>query len=121
MTCAPHQGRIVSSLLKKVGHPGPPRRLTGGYDLAGVHMPSGKVHIAYTVNGTEVVDGEQLSQIKAIRGRLEGRGVLCAQEHGLVIAAARGVGKILVIEAADDRAVREVHAGFIFNSSCSCS
>ncbi len=109
-------------MLKRVGHLGLPRRLTGGYDHPDVHLPSGKVYVAHTSNGTvEVVDGEQLNQIKTLPGPPDARGVLCTPELGSVFAAARGVGRILVTVAADDRVVREVHAGFISNSSSSGS
>lgn len=75
-------------------------------------MKSGKVYIAHTANGSlEVVDGEGLSHTRTIPGCPEASGVLCAQEEGLVFAAARGAGKILVVSVDKDDTVEEIHAG----------
>ena len=77
-----------------------------------MNQASGKVYIAHTAEGTvEVIDGAQLKHTKTIPGCPEASGVLCAQEDGLVFAAARGEGKILVIETATDRVAKELEAG----------
>src|SRR5579863_9953708 len=100
-------------MLNQVGFIRLPPHAAGGYDHADVHLKSGKVYIAHTANDSlELVDGERLSHIKTISGCPEASGVLCAQEEGLVFAAARGAGKILVLSADNDTIVEEVRAGF---------
>jgi DNA-binding beta-propeller fold protein YncE len=78
-----------------------------------VHLATGRVFIANTAAGAvEVLDGERLQHLATIPGCPEASGVLCAQEEGLVFAAARGTGKLLVIDAASLTVVREMTAGF---------
>ncbi len=68
--------------------------------------------MAHTANGSvEVVDGDGLKHITTIPGCTQASGVLCAQGEGLVFAAARGAGKVLVIDASQNRLVSEVSAG----------
>jgi DNA-binding beta-propeller fold protein YncE len=99
-------------LLKHVGFVSLPSHAAGGYDHADVHLKSGKVYIAHRANGSlEVADGEGLRHIKTIPHCPEASGVLCAQEEGLVFAAARGAGKVLVVGIDDDDSIREIHAG----------
>ncbi len=99
-------------MLKRIGSVKLPLHESGGYDHADVHKRSGKVYVAHTANGSvEVVDGEAPEHIGTIPGCAEASGVLCAQEDALVFAAARGEGKVLVVDAETDRTVREVRAG----------
>ncbi len=98
--------------MKKVGEVSLPSHSSGGFDHADVHNQSGKLFIAHTANGTvEVVDGERLVHLKTIPGCPEASGVICAQEEGLVFAASRGSGKVLVIEATHNTTLREVTTG----------
>ena len=100
-------------MLKRVGSVLIPSSGAGGFDHADVHRASGKVYIAHTANDClEVVDGVALKRIVTIPGCPEASGVLCAQDEGLVFAAARGAGKVLVVDSSSDRTIGEVKAGF---------
>ncbi len=89
-----------------------PAHPSGGFDHGDVHLASGRVFVAHTALGTvDVIDGERGRHQATIPGCPEASGVLCAQEEGLVFAAARGAGKILVIEAATAEAIEEVVVG----------
>jgi len=89
-----------------------PRHPSGGFDHGDVHLQTGRVFVAHTAMGTvEVIDGQRGLHRAAIPGCPEASGVLCAQEGGLVFAAARGAGKVLVIEAASGNVVGEVVVG----------
>ena len=59
----------------------------------------------------EVIDGERGLHRATIPGCPEASGVLCAQEESFVFAAARGAGKVLVIEAVSGDVVAEVVVG----------
>jgi DNA-binding beta-propeller fold protein YncE len=77
-----------------------------------VSLSNGYVFIANTAAGTvEVVDGEHLRHLVTIPGCPEASGVLAAQEEGLVFAAARGAGKLLIIDAVFTTVLREVAVG----------
>ena len=55
--------------------------------------------MAHTANDSvEAIDGERLVHLATVPGCDEASGVLCVQDQGLVIAAARGSGKILLID-----------------------
>jgi DNA-binding beta-propeller fold protein YncE len=58
------------------------------------------VFVAHTANDTiEVLDGERLELVQTITGCPEGSGVLCTREEpALVFLAARGNGKVLVLD-----------------------
>lgn len=85
----------------------------GDYDHGDVHLASGRVFIANTAAGNvEVLDGERLQHLATIPGCPEASGVLCAQEEGLIFAAARGTGELLVIDVASLSVVREIGVGF---------
>ena len=72
----------------------------GDFDHGDVSLSSGYVFIANTAAGTvEVVDGERLRHLVTILDCPEASGVLAAQDDALIFAAARGVGKLLVIDA----------------------
>jgi DNA-binding beta-propeller fold protein YncE len=85
---------------------------TSEFDHGDVHHATGRVFVAHTAaNTVEVVDGLTDKHLMTIPGCPEGSGVLCAQEEGIVFAAARGTGKALVIEARSGRALREFTVG----------
>ncbi len=84
----------------------------GDFDHGDVSLSNGSVFIANTTAGTvEVVDGEHLCHLVTIPGCPEASGVLAAQGEGLVFAAARGAGKLLVIDAVFTNVLREVAVG----------
>ncbi len=84
----------------------------GDFDHGDVSLQSGRVFIANTAAGTvEVVDGEHLCHLATIPGCPEASGVLAAQEEKLAFAAARGAGKLLVIDAVFTTVLREVAVG----------
>jgi YVTN family beta-propeller protein len=65
-----------------------------------VHLPTGRLFIAHTANGTvEVVDGPAYRHLQTLPNCPEASGVLRAQSKGWVFAAARGAGHVLVIDA----------------------
>ncbi len=89
-----------------------PRHPQGGFDHGDVHLPSGRVYVAHTAAGTiEVIDGDRCLHRATLPGCPEASGVLCAQDEGLVFAAARGDGRVLVIQAASDILLRQVPVG----------
>jgi DNA-binding beta-propeller fold protein YncE len=99
-------------VLKLVGSVSLPPHSSGGFDHGDVHSSTGRVFVAHTANNSvEVVDGKRLTHLATISGCEEASGVLCAQDEGLVIAAARGTGKILLIDAMTERVVSEMRAG----------
>jgi DNA-binding beta-propeller fold protein YncE len=82
------------------------------FDHGDVHHTTGRVYVAHTAaNTVEVVDGLTDRRLMTIPGCPEGSGVLCAQEEGILFAAARGAGKVLVIEARSGRTLREIAVG----------
>src|SRR5713226_6689853 len=84
----------------------------GDFDHGDVSLQSGRVFIANTAAGTvEVVDGEGLRHLATIAGCPEASGVLAAQEENLVFAAARGAGKLLVMDAVFTTVLRDVAVG----------
>ena len=89
----------------------PPGRTTS-FDHGDVHVASGRIFVAHTAaDSVEVVDGESQTHLRTIANCPEASGVLCAEEENVVFAAARGAGKILVIDA-DSLVVRkEVASG----------
>jgi DNA-binding beta-propeller fold protein YncE len=94
------------------GHVDLPRHEAGGFDHGDVHRPSGRVYVAHTAtDAVEVIDGERLAHAGTVPGCDEASGVLCAQEAGLVFAAGRGAGKILVLGVASGAVERDYPAG----------
>ena len=84
----------------------------GDFDHGDVYLPNGYVYIANTAAGTvEVVDGEHLRHLATIPGCPEASGVLAAQDDALIFAAARGAGKLLVIDARSTTVIRTVDVG----------
>ena len=84
----------------------------GDFDHGDVMLSNGSVFVANTAAGTvEVIDGQRLHHQMTISGCPEASGVLAAQEEGLVFAAARGAGKLLVIDAIFTSVLREIAVG----------
>ena len=84
----------------------------GDYDHGDVSLSNGFIFIANTAAGTvEVVDGQHLRHRITIPGSPEASGVLVAKEEGLVFAAARGAGKLLMIDPVTNAVLREVGVG----------
>jgi DNA-binding beta-propeller fold protein YncE len=85
---------------------------TSEFDHGDVHRDTGRVFVAHTAaNTVEMFDGAKGEHLMTIPGCAEGSGVLCAQDEGIVFAAARGAGKILVIEARSGRSLGEITVG----------
>ena len=102
---------MASKLVLRQYIPLPPHP-AGDFDHGDVYLPTGRVFIANTAGGTvEVVDGERLRHLATIAGCPEASGVLCAQDEALVFAAARGAGKLLVIDPTTHAVLREVGVG----------
>jgi DNA-binding beta-propeller fold protein YncE len=59
----------------------------------------------------EVIDGLVSRHLSTIAGCPEASGVLCTQDAGLEFAAARGAGKVLVIEARSTTVASEIMVG----------
>jgi DNA-binding beta-propeller fold protein YncE len=92
--------------------PPPPGDGTSEFDHGDVHWATGRVFVAHTAaNTVEIVDGRSDKHLMTVPGCSEGSGVLCAQEQGIVFAAARGAGKALIIEARSMRTLREMSVG----------
>jgi hypothetical protein len=90
-----------------------PPHPAGDFDHGDVYFANGRVFVANTAAGTvEVLDGQRLQHLATIPGCPEASGVLCAQQEGLVFAAARATGKLLVIDAVSLTAPREIAVGF---------
>lgn len=89
-----------------------PRHARGGFDHGDVHMSSGRVYVAHTAAGTvEIIDGAHGRHRATVAGCAEASGVLCAQDDGLVFAAARGAGKVLILGAIPGTVLGEVGVG----------
>ncbi len=84
-------------LVKRINvSPGRP----GDFDHGDVVPMTGRVFVAHTSEGTvDVIDGDSLEVVTVIEGCPEGSGVLSATSDRVVLAAARGAGKILHINA----------------------
>jgi len=82
------------------------------FDHGDVHLATGRIFVAHTAgDSVEVVDSEGRTHVKTIPGCPEASGVLCVQDAGIVFAAARGAGRILVIDATSLAVVGEVASG----------
>src|SRR5215469_930973 len=82
------------------------------FDHGDVHQATGRIFVAHTGgDSVEVVDGEGLAHIRTIAGCPEASGVLCAQREGIVFAAARGAGRVLVLDAGSLEVVAEAPSG----------
>ena len=92
------------------------------FDHADVHKPTGLVFVAHTANGSiEVIDGKKSLHIATISGCPEASGVICTSEGDLIFAAARGAGKILVIDPISRQVIHEIIAGSKPNGLATCS
>lgn len=79
------------------------------FDHADVHRSTGLIFVAHTATGSiEIINGERCLHISTIPGCPEASGVICAQEDNLIFAAARGAGKILVIDPISQSLIREI-------------
>lgn len=89
-----------------------PPHPAGAFDHGDVYLPIGRVFVANTAAGTiEVIEGEEGQHRLTIPGCPEASGVLCAQREGVVFAAARGAGKLLIIDANSLRVQQELTVG----------
>src|SRR5919198_5900432 len=79
------------------------------FDHADVHLSTGLLFVAHTSNGSiEIINGERCLHTSTIPGCPEASGVVCAQQDNLIFAAARGAGKILVIDPMSQNLVSEI-------------
>lgn len=84
----------------------------GGFDHADVHEPSGRVFVAHTAFGeVSILDGAQRQHVGNAPGCPEASGVLCTADASWIFAAARGAGRILVLEAPSGEVVRTLAVG----------
>jgi DNA-binding beta-propeller fold protein YncE len=89
-----------------------PPHTANEFDHGDVHVTSGRIFVAHTAADTlEILDGVNLTTLATIPGCPEGSGVLCAQDDDLVFAAARGAGKVLVIQTSSGVVRRELSVG----------
>jgi len=89
-----------------------PPHETGGFDHADVHRPSGRVFVAHTALGqVDIIDGVQGMYVGTVSDCPEASGVLCPPDTDLVFAAARGAGRVLVLEAPSGTLRRTLDAG----------
>jgi serine/threonine-protein kinase len=102
---------MASKLILRQYIPLPPYP-AGNYDHGDVSLESGRVFVANTAAGTvEVINGEHLRHLATIPGCPEASGVLCAQDDALIFAAARGAGKLLVIDPTTNTVLRTAAVG----------
>jgi YVTN family beta-propeller protein len=102
---------MESKLILRQDIPLPPHP-AGDFDHGDVSLESGRVFVANTAAGTvEVIDGEHLSHLTTIPGCPEASGVLAVQDDALIFAAARGAGKLLVIDPITLSVLRTVAVG----------
>jgi DNA-binding beta-propeller fold protein YncE len=99
-------------ILSLRGYVDLPAHASGGFDHGDVHLASGRVFVAHTATGTiEVIDGERRAFVRTLGGCPEASGVLCAQDEGIVFAAARGAGAVLVLDAPSCYALSKIAVG----------
>src|SRR5215831_5181593 len=111
-----NRGTVGGSLIMTLqlrGHLTLPPHASGGFDHGDVHAATGRVFVAHTANNTvDVIDGERLEFVRGVGGCPEGSGVLCMQDaDALVFAAARGAGKVLVLDATSCVVRNEIAVG----------
>jgi DNA-binding beta-propeller fold protein YncE len=98
--------------LTRIGAVAMPPFHASAFDHGDVHLATGRVFVAHTAAASvEVIDGERQVHVRTIAGCPEASGVLCAQDENVVFAAARGGGKILVIDATSLALLREMSSG----------
>jgi DNA-binding beta-propeller fold protein YncE len=110
-SCGSRSAGSVRRMLKLRGHLELPPHAAGGFDHGDVHLATGRVFVAHTAKGTiEVIDGGRHEH--TIPGCPEGSGVLCTQgDDALVFVAARGAGKVLVLDPRSFELRNEVVVG----------
>jgi DNA-binding beta-propeller fold protein YncE len=82
------------------------------FDHGDVHLATGLIFVAHSSRGTvEVIDGVNRAHVRTIPGCPDASGVLCLQQEGIVLVAARGAGRVLVVEVGSLRVLREVACG----------
>ena len=98
--------------LTKLGSVAIPPFRASAFDHGDVHVATGRIFVAHTGAGTvEVIDGERQSHVGTVPGCLQASGVLCAQDAGIVFAAARGAGWVLGIEPNSLAVLDEMRTG----------
>ncbi len=89
----------------------PPFRASA-FDHGDVHLTTGRIFVAHTAgDSVEVIDAERQAHVQTIPSCPEASGILCLEKEGVVVAAARGAGKVLVIDASSLGVLREVASG----------
>lgn len=82
------------------------------FDHADVCLTTGQVFVAHTAaDQIEQFDGVALTHTQSIPGCSEGSGVLYAPETEWILAAARGEGKLLVLDALSGAIRRQITVG----------
>lgn len=106
-----HERPTVTLALR--GYVALPPHAAGGFDHGDVDAGSGRVFVAHTANDTiEVIDPERLEVARTVPGCPEGSGVLCTRGASpLVFAAARGAGKVLMLDSVTCQLRNEVAVG----------
>ena len=85
-------------MLRRIGYV--PLEEVGAFDHADVCLTTGQVFVAHTAaDRIEHFDGVTLNPIQSIPGCAAGSGVLYAPESEWMLAAARGDGQLLVLDA----------------------
>ena len=83
-----------------------------GFDHADVCLTTGQVFVAHTAaNRVDMFDGAALAYTRSIPGSPHGSGVLYCPEAGWILAAARGAGKLLVLDAGTGDVLRVAAVG----------
>ena len=100
-------------MLTLVGNVLLPAHAAGGFDHGDVYLPTGRVFVAHTANGSvEVIDSERLALERTLPDCHEASGVLCAPAPTeRVFAAARGDGSVLVIDPRTCDVLRRITVG----------
>lgn len=89
-----------------------PRHERGGYDHADVDETTSRVFLAHTALGqVEILDGGQGRHTGSVKDCAEASGVLMGPESGVVFAAARGSGQVLVLEASSGQLLHKIEVG----------
>lgn len=93
-------------------HIGIPPHHPSAFDHGDVELSTGRVFVAHTAAGTvEVLDGERGEHVATIPEFPEASGLLCVQRDGVVFAAARANGRVLLIDSRSLDVTRVLEAG----------
>jgi DNA-binding beta-propeller fold protein YncE len=103
-------GGGLTVALQLHGHVTLPPHAAGGFDHGDVLSESGRVFVAHTAfDSVNVIDD---NHVQTVMGCNEGSGVLCTQDsEPRVFAAARGAGKVQVIDARSLAVRRDLTVG----------